>query len=177
MPTMNVFLCGYRGCGKSTVGRLLAKSLNLSFVDQDLEVCKIFNNNSIADIWKQHGESEWRQAESTVTRQLCQQDGQVVGLGGGALTHPDARAAVENSSNTVRFYLRCDPQELLRRINQDTQTDQSRPDLTDLGGGLAEIEKVLAEREPTYRSVADHEIDVTLLNPSEAADTLRALYF
>ncbi len=164
-PPVNVILIGYRGSGKTTLGKQVAMRQWLNFVDVDDEVRKRFNEGSIADIWAKRGEGEWRRVEVEVTEELCVKDGLVIALGGGTLLEPGARRAVLNAKDTVRIYLHCEPQELHRRISQDPKSTQDRPALTDLGGGIEEIEKVLAEREPIYRAVADKVFDVTNLRP------------
>ena len=94
---MNIILIGYRGSGKTTLGKQLAMRQWLTFVDVDSEVCKRFDNASIADIWAKHGEPEWRRVEVEVTEDLCKKDGQVIALGGGTLLEPGARRAVMNA--------------------------------------------------------------------------------
>jgi len=162
---MNIILIGYRGSGKSTLGKPLAMRQWLTFVDLDQEVCKRFNNTSIADIWAQHGEAQWRRVEAQVIGELCGKTGQVIALGGGALTEPAARRAVLEAPETIKIYLYCEPQELHRRITQDPATNQNRPPLTNLGDGLEEINTVLKKRDPVYRSVADKIFDVTHIRP------------
>jgi shikimate kinase len=68
---------------------------------------------------------------------------------------------VKNAPDTRRIYLKCEPEELHRRISADKQSTATRPNLTNLGGGVEEIRAVLAQREPVYVSVADHVFDVT----------------
>ena len=147
------------------MGKMIADQLWKTFVDTDVETCKRFSNDSIAAIWQEHGEAEWRRVETEATQAACGRKDVVIALGGGVLTQPDARAAVENARDTVRIYLSCQPQELYRRIQQDAQTPSARPDLTRLGGGIEEIEKILAERDPIYRAVSDHVFDVTHVRP------------
>jgi shikimate kinase len=162
---MNVILIGYRGCGKTSVGRKLASSLWKDFVDVDDHTRQRFDNDTIANIWATHGEPAWRAAEVEVTRELCAKDDLVIGLGGGTLMQSEARAAVE-SADAKRIYLKCAVPELARRIEADEATAGARPSLTQAAGGAAvsasqEIATVLAEREPVYRAVADSEFDVT----------------
>jgi shikimate kinase len=76
---------------------------------------------------------------------------------------PGAREAVEQS-DAKRIYLYCEAPVLAARIEADAATAANRPSLTGQGGGLAEIEAVLAERDPVYRAVADEVFDVTHLN-------------
>jgi shikimate kinase len=162
---MNIILIGYRGSGKTTLGKQLAMRQWLTFVDVDSEVCKRFDNASIADIWAKHGELEWRRVEVEVTEDLCKKDGQVIALGGGTLLEPGARQAVMHAENAVKIYLHCDTKELHKRISEDPRSHQMRPNLTDKAGSLEEIEEVLAKREPIYRAVAEKVLDVTNLRP------------
>lgn len=158
---MNIILIGYRASGKSSMGKLLASQLWKTYKDVDDETCKVFGNDSIADIWKQHGEPAWRREEASVTKKLCQQDDLVIALGGGTLMIPEARQAVERS-NAVRIYLKCTPQELHRRCTSDTRSSQTRPSLTGQSTlTLEEIINVLNKREPVYEAVADKVFDVT----------------
>jgi len=166
---MNIILIGYRGCGKTTLGRQIAMRQWLTFVDVDSEARKRFAEVSIAEIWAKHGEAQWRRAEAAVTQEMCAKDGQVIALGGGTLLAPAARRAVLEAKDTLRIYLHCEPEELFKRINQDPQSDRNRPHLTELGGGIEEIKKVLAEREPIYRSVADKVFEVTHLRLDNSA--------
>jgi len=157
---MNVILIGYRGCGKTSLGRKLASETWKTFRDVDQETCKRFDNDSIADIWEKHGEPAWREMEVQVTADLCAMDDMVIGLGGGTLMQPGARDAVEHA-DAVRIYLKCDPEELYRRISADTESAKTRPNLTNLGGGVDEIVEMLHRREPVYEAVADKVLDVS----------------
>ena len=161
----NIILIGYRGSGKTTLGKMIAKRQWMGFVDLDDEVRKQFDNKSIAEIWTTHGKKEWRRVEVEVAEKVCKKRGQVVALGGGTLMEPAAKRAVMEAPDAVRIYLYCSPEELHKRISGDPDSAENRPDLTELGGGVEEIEKVLAERESTYKGVADKVLDVTNLNP------------
>lgn len=165
---MNIVLIGYRGSGKTTIGKLLAQELWKKFVDVDDLTCKRFGIHSIKEIWDKFGEPKWREAEVEVTRELMGRKDHVIGLGGGTLMQPGAREAVEQAPDTVRIYLHCQPDELYRRISSDSRSAATRPNLTNLGGGVEEIRAVLAEREPVYRAVADKTFDVTHTSPKDA---------
>jgi len=163
----NIILIGYRGSGKSSVGRKIADQVWKDFVDLDHEICRRFDGRTVAEVWATEGEPAYRAVEVEVTEHFCAKSGQVIALGGGTLMQPGARAVVEQA-DALRIYLRCDPEELHRRISADPQTAGLRPSLTGQGGGLEEINTVLAEREPVYRAVADVEFDVTFTDIDEA---------
>ncbi len=165
---------GYRGSGKTSVGRPLAERLGWAFVDVDDAICTWFGGITIAQIWRTYGEPAFREREVEVTREQCQRDKVVIGLGGGTLMQAGALAAVESASPVLRVYLRCEPGVLAERISSDTQSDQTRPNLTEHDGGVKEIETMLGEREPVYRAVADLEIDVTSMEIDRVVDQLAA---
>lgn len=173
---VNVILIGYRGSGKTTLGKKLADDLRKTFVDVDDEARKRFGSATIADIFDQHGEMQWRRVEVEVTAELVGRSDQVIGLGGGTLMQDGARQAVEQAADTIRIYLKCEPAALLQRIQGDTQSAASRPNLTKLGGGIDEIKGLLAERGPVYEAVADHVLDVTHLSPPDAVRYLVRQY-
>ena len=168
---MNVILFGYRGCGKTTVGQKLASQLWKDFVDTDDRVRQRFSGLDIAAIWEQYGEAGFRQAEVDATRQVLALENHVIALGGGTLMTPEARDLVVGASDAKRIYLSCAPATLLERINADGETAAQRPSLTGDGSakdaGLAEIEAVLAQRDPVYRDVADAVFDVTFCSIEE----------
>lgn len=169
---MNIVLFGYRGSGKTTVGRLLADKLWKTFVDTDQECCKRLDNPSIADIWARQGEKAWRDMECQVTREMLARDEMVIALGGGTLMQEPARQAVADADHALRIYLQCEPEVLHRRIAADVATAQTRPNLTNLGGGLEEIKAVLAQRDPVYRAAADQVLKVSDLSPQQTVDQI-----
>ncbi|MFW6060687.1 MAG: shikimate kinase [Phycisphaeraceae bacterium] len=173
---MNIVLIGYRGSGKTTIGRNLATHLWKTFLDVDREACRRFGIDSIAEIWDRYGEPAWREMEVKVVQDAMRGDDQVIALGGGTLMQPEAREAVESADNVQRIYLYCKAEELNRRIEADPVSAATRPSLTAHGGGVDEIRAVLAEREPVYRAVADHEFDVTHVTPEEAVRHLLSRY-
>jgi shikimate kinase len=75
---------------------------------------------------------------------------------------------VLKSAGHKLIYLRCDPDILLQRIQGDPRSSTARPNLTALGGGIDEITRLLAEREPVYRQAMNAELDVTRLTPDQA---------
>ena len=173
---MNIVLIGYRGCGKTTAGKKLSNALWKTFVDTDDEVCKRFGGLTIKEIWEQHGEPAYREMECEVVANVLGGSDQVIGLGGGTLMQEKARAAVASADDAKRVYLKCDAATLFERIEGDDRTNATRPNLTALGGGLDEVEKVLAEREPVYAEIADHTLDVTRMAPEDVVKYLIQLF-
>ena len=163
---MSIVLVGYRGCGKTTAGKKLADRLWQPFVDTD-ELIVRKAGTSIREIFEERGEAGFRDLESEVIREIALLQEQVIALGGGAILREENRKALKEAGHKI-IYMKCEPAELLKRINADPQTTATRPNLTGLGGGIEEIEKGLAEREPLYRQAMTAELDVTHLTPEES---------
>jgi shikimate kinase len=170
-PQKNIVLIGYRGTGKSTVGKLLAAKLHRPFVDADVLLVQRAGK-TIKQIFDEPGgggEETFRDLESQIIAELSQKDGQVLALGGGAVLRRQNVAAF--TTNSVVIWLRADAHELLKRIAADASSAVSRPNLT-VTGGLPEIKKLLAHRTPLYQAAATITLDVTNLSPQQAADSL-----
>lgn len=116
----NVILCGFMGCGKSTVGTLLAEKLNFTFVDTD-KVIEQRENMSVSEIFAVHGEEYFRTVETAVINDLCQLNSQIIATGGGAVLNP-SNANTLRDNGTV-FFLDVTPETVLERLKDDT----SRP--------------------------------------------------
>ena len=164
---MSIALIGARGSGKSTIGRKLADRLWQSFVDVDEQIIRRAGKN-IRDIFEQDGEERFRQLETEVIREAALLPDHVIALGGGSLVREENRVALKKPGHQL-IYLRCDPKELARRIKADPTSGATRPNLTQFGGGIEEIEFLLALREAIYRECMHAELDVTNLTPDEAA--------
>jgi shikimate kinase len=163
---MSVVLIGARGSGKSTIGRKLADRLWQSFIDVDEQIVRRAGK-TIKDIFEQDGEERFRQIETEVLREAATLQEHVIGLGGGTLMREENRRILKESGHRL-VYLRCEPEELHRRIKADPNSAATRPNLTQYGGGIEEIQHLLSIREPVYRRCMHGEIDVTNLTPDEA---------
>lgn len=171
---MNIVLLGYRGSGKTSIGKQLAVELWKDFVDLDDATRQRFDNQTIADIWTNHGEAAFRQAEADAAAQSLAKENQVIALGGGTLSTDAGKAAVTQAPNAKRIYLSCAPDVLAKRIAADATTTTQRPSLTGHTDPVAEVEQVLTQRDPVYRSAADIVFDVTYCSISDAVRHLIA---
>ena len=137
-----VVLVGLMGAGKSSVGRRLAKHLNLDFVDTDEEIVKAAGC-SIEDIFELYGEKAFRDVEQRVIVRLLKNGGHVLAIGGGAFMNPDIRAGI--LERCVSVWLRAGLDVLVRR----TARRGRRPLLK--GGDPREIlQDLMEERYPVY---------------------------
>lgn len=163
---MSTVLLGYRGCGKTTLGKKLADRMWIQFVDTD-DLVIAAAGKSIREIFESDGEQQFRDLEVEAVRDACSREDHVIALGGGAVLRDENRALLKSLAIS-RIYLRCEPTELLKRIEADPATASNRPPLSHLGGGLQEIQSMLKIREPLYREVMTAELDVTNLDLEEA---------
>src|SRR5947199_5265223 len=125
---MSIVLIGYRGSGKTSIGKKLADRLWQPFVDTDDLIVKKAGK-SIKEIFEQQGEPAFREMEAQAVWEACKLSEHVIAFGGGAVFREDNRAALKEAGHKVIF-LRCDPPELFRRIQADPQTAATRPHLT-----------------------------------------------
>ena len=166
---MSIVLIGYRGSGKTTIGRVLAKRLGLTFVDSDILIVE-GAGMSIRDIFEKYGAAHFRELEENVVALALSLQDHVIALGGGALDRPGNREALAASGHRV-VYLQCAAEELHRRISADPQSAAARPGLTALDA-LAEVRHLLARREPIYRQAMHVPLEVTRLSPDQAAQRI-----
>jgi shikimate kinase len=149
-------LIGLPGSGKSTIGRRLAKAMGLTLLDTDAAI-EERTGRTIADIFANDGEREFRRIEEEVIREALQTHDGILSLGGGAVTTPGVRDAL--TGQTVVF-LEISAAEGVRRTSGSTV----RPLLT--GPDHAEKYRALMnERVPIYRQVATIRINTNRRNP------------
>ncbi len=98
--TLNVVLVGMPGCGKSTVGRLVAQMMGRPFKDADEEITA-FAGRTPSEIIKEEGEAEFRKVETQVLRDLCKESGLVIATGGGAVTIDENRDIIRQNAVVV----------------------------------------------------------------------------
>jgi shikimate kinase len=151
MSAASIALVGMPGCGKSTVGRQLARQLGWRFVDSDHEIEREIGG-SIRVFFEQHGEPAFRDLEQQTLATLVQQTGAVLATGGGAVLRDANRQALKRHCEVV--YLRSAPEELFRRLRHDTQ----RP-LLQVKDPLKRLRDLYQERDALYRDAADFVIE------------------
>jgi shikimate kinase len=149
-------LMGMPGSGKSTIGRRLAKAMDLTLLDTDIKIVET-TGRTIADIFTNDGETEFRRIEEEVVRAaLAEHDG-IVSLGGGAITSPGVQEAL--AGHTVVF-LEISAAEGIRRTTGGTV----RPLLA--GPDPArKYRDLMSQRVPLYRRVATMRVNTNRRNP------------
>jgi len=164
---MNVVLIGYRGTGKSTVGKIVAVRLGRSVVSSDAEIVK-GTGQSIPEIVAQHGWDYFRDLESQVCKELAGRDGIVIDTGGGVILRSQNVELLKKTGTL--FWLTASVDTIAQRIGRETQ----RPSLTGTKSFVDEIEDVMRERTPKYQAAADHEIATDGRSIVQIADAILA---
>ncbi|MCX7815221.1 MAG: shikimate kinase [Tepidimonas ignava] len=144
-------LIGLPGAGKSTVGRQLARRLQVPFVDSDA-VIEDRIGCTIREFFEREGEEAFRDLEEAVLDELTQGPPCVLSTGGGAVLRPLNRQRLRARGRV--FYLRSTPEELYRRLRHD----RTRP-LLQVADPLQRLRDLYAVRDPLYRETAHYVIE------------------
>ena len=147
-----IALVGLMGVGKSTVGRRLAKRLNLPFADGDIEI-EAAAAMTVSDIFAELGEAEFRAGEARVLKRLLHGPRMVLATGGGAVLNPETRKTLKARAVTV--WMRADLDTVAGRVlRRDTRPLLRGRDPLEALQAMAEV------RYPVYAAVADVTVDV-----------------
>ena len=161
---MTIVLCGFMGCGKTTVGKIIAAELKMKFVDMD-DYIEQKQGRKIKDIFSENGEDFFRDIEHEACKNLADAENTVIAAGGGALTFKRNVDAFKNKAKIV--FIDTDFDTIKRRIGGD----KNRPLMND---GAKEL---FEKRYPLYKAAADETItaygDVT---PNEMAEKIIESY-
>jgi shikimate kinase len=152
-------LVGLPGSGKSTIGRRLAKALDVKMLDTDVAI-EQQTGRRIADIFATDGEKEFRRIEEDVVRAALSEHDGVLSLGGGAVTSPGVRAAL---AGHVVVFLEINAAEGVRRTGGNTV----RPLLAakDEAEKSSKFKALMSQRVPLYRQVATIRVNTNRRNP------------
>jgi shikimate kinase len=159
---MNIALIGYRGTGKSHVGRLLAKQLNMPYISLDKAIADRAGM-TIPQIVEKSGWSDFRDKETFEVRQVASRDGLVIDTGGGVIERPENIELLRPSCRII--WLQASVPVIVARIGGD----DGRPALTADKTFTEEVAEVLTRRTPLYEAAAELTIETDLLTPEEIA--------
>lgn len=160
-----VVLIGAPGSGKTTVGRALARTLDVEFMDTDAEIERL-SGQSIPDIFIERGESVFRDLETTALRNALESCSGVLALGGGAVLRAENRAML---ADHPVVWLEVTLADAADRVGLAT----SRPVL--VGNVRGKLMELLQERTPLYTEVARYRVSTHMKKPSEIADEVHVL--
>jgi len=162
---MNIVLIGYRGTGKSTIGKVLADKLKSPLIHMDQLIVKK-SDMSIPGIVEKHGWDYFRDLESDVAAEVSKMDNCIIDCGGGVILRDENVKYLKKNGKC--FLLKADIDTVISRIHGDA----NRPALKKGMSFREEQEKVLKEREPKYKAAADVEIDTSLLSIDQAVEKI-----
>ncbi len=165
---MNIVLIGFRGTGKSTVGRLLAKRLERDFVDSDKYI-ESATGKTIKSIFEEDGEDGYRKIETDTIAELSKSDNKVISAGGGAVLKDENVRNLKDNGFLV--LLEATPEIIHNRITQDENTTEQRPSLTDKKP-LDEIKHLIEKREPAYKNAADSTLNTSYISCEEIVNEI-----
>ncbi|QMU56426.1 MAG: AAA family ATPase [Candidatus Mycalebacterium zealandia] len=168
-PPEKIFLAGFMGVGKTTVGSVLAQKIGAQFCDLDAFI-KARESASVDDIISLRGESEFRNLESEALAEVCEKSGfEVVATGGGIVLSDGNRAAMKQAG--VVIYLKADFKTLMHRISQDAP----RP-LLKVPSPEAKAAEIFSGRKHLYET-ACFTVETDGLSPDRIAERVVGILF
>lgn len=153
----NIALIGFMGAGKSTVAALLAKELNLTLVETDIEIVRLSGLHSVNEIFDKKGEEYFRELEKKVIAEVAKSSNQVISCGGGVISSAESMQALKN--NAIVIFLHASFDEIKERLKNSTNRPLFRHE-----------EKAMltyVQRLPIYEQYADEVIDTDGKKPEE----------
>lgn len=162
----NIYIMGFMGCGKTTVGAFLAEKLNRPFIDTDTFIEEA-TGCAVSDIFEKYGETHFRAIEKEVISEVGKLKTYVVALGGGAVLLSENWENISSSGFTVA--LSFSPKIILSRLKKGTK----RPLLNKNNKNrLKHIKDLMEERKPFYQRAALYLHYDKTLRPEIIADTI-----
>jgi shikimate kinase len=164
----NLFLIGYRGTGKTTLGKMIAKKLKKPFIDLDELIVKNVGK-PIPEIFSTQGEGKFREYESSALKQVSNESNQVISCGGGIITREENIALLK--ANGFVVLLKASPETIFKRI----YGDKNRPALTDKDP-MEEIKLMLEKRRLAYEQAKEYELWTDRENANKCSEKILAEY-
>ena len=162
----NLVLVGMMGSGKSTIGSLISKKLNLKFIDID-NVLENEAKMKISEIFEKKGENFFRNLEEKITLKVLSLTNNIISLGGGSFINEKIRKEI--LVNNLSFWLNCDAKALLKRIKKN----RKRPVAFNLND--TEILELIEKRKKIY-SKAQFKINCHKLKKTEIVNKILKIY-
>ena len=162
----NIVLIGMMGSGKSSIGKILSKKLNINFVDIDRKIEEV-ESISISDIFKKYGEEYFRNIEEKLSLKYLNSDSSVISLGGGGFINPSIRKFCKK--RCLSFWLNWKNETIIKRIFRS----KKRPLVT----GLSEnqINNLIRERSKIYE-LSDYKINCDKLDNAQIINKIIDIY-
>ena len=162
----NLVLVGMMGSGKSVIGKLLSKKLNLEFIDIDDRI-EEFEKKNISEIFKQKGEEYFRNIEENISIKSLKLQNKIISLGGGGYMNSKIRNHIINTS--ISIWLNWKDTTLINRI----KNSKKRPLATKLN--IVELKKLIVVRSKIYNS-SDYKINCDKLKKNQIVKKIIEVY-
>ncbi len=160
----NISIIGFMGSGKSTIGRIIAKKLDLLFIDLD-NIIELSEESLISDIFDRKGEEYFRDIESRVVRKIYNNNNCVFACGGGVVHRRENMELIRGSSRVV--YLETSPDTAFKRLKGAS----NRP-LIKTEDPEKKISDLIKGRRPLYEKYSDINFNTDNTGPGKAADMI-----
>lgn len=158
----NIVLIGFMGAGKSTIGKLLAESLQLPLIETDDEIIKRSGLNSVNEIFEKKGETYFRELEKEVLYNLSRQSNCIISCGGGAIVHSENIEALKENGTII--FLSASFETIANRIKEE----RTRPLFND----IEKARELYTQRQSFYEKYADIVIETDNFSPGEIAESI-----
>ena len=162
MGRKNIVLVGFMGCGKTTIGKKLARANSYMFIDMDDEIVNKAGME-ITEIFEKYGEAEFRRMETELCAELSTRQGCVIATGGGVIKNERNMELLKK--NGVVLYIKASPEHIYNNI----KNDKSRP-LLNGGDKMKKIGEMMEERKPLYEQRCDLTADITGMKSNAAVE-------
>lgn len=163
----NIYLIGFMGVGKSAVAKELQKKLDLLLIEMDQEIVNR-QGMEISEIFAQHGESFFRDLESSLIREIANGDNAIVSCGGGAVLRKENVDIMQKSGMVV--LLTAEPETILARVGHSAH----RP-LLEGKMNVDAIREMMEQRKPAYENACQYFVPTDGKRPAEIADGIAVL--
>jgi len=165
---MKIFFIGYRGTGKTTIGKLLAHRLDFNFMDTDQLIEQLLES-TIMEIIKTQGWDKFRQIEKQTLLNTTKKEHTIIATGGGIIIDHGNQQFM--NQNGFCIWLDADINTILLRLQTDHINNRLRPALTQKSL-LAETSEMLKKRNPLYQNTAHIRIDTSFHTPEEIVNII-----
>jgi len=160
----NISIIGFMGSGKSTVGRIIAKKLDLLFIDMD-NIIELSEEYLISDIFDRKGEEYFRDIESRVVRKIYNNNNCVFACGGGVVNRRENMELIRSSSNVI--YLEISPDTAFKRLKGASNRPLIKTEDPEM-----KISDLIKKRRPLYEKYSDITINTDNTGPGKTADMI-----
>lgn len=158
---MRIILIGFMGVGKTTVGKIIAKELNMDFIDMDDEIEKK-EKSTITKIFEKQGETYFRNLETQVLKELMLEDNVVISTGGGIVTKEENYKILKGEKMVI--YLDANCHTIIKHLSNETNQRPLLKNSLDLKKTISDL---LNKRIERYNSISNIKIDVNNKNIEE----------